>query len=203
VYSRRGLTRACAAPTIPGNVVAHRPRRRVPQGVGVGVSSSGRSHHRCRLLQPEAHAHLAVHRRRRSEVRLGLRSITSPAGVPPARGGNADACRARRRMPGLGSSDRHLCDVEPLTGAATSPMRRRASARGRACHVPGRGSGPRRCGVRLLEAICEQTSLAQMCHGERMEECHPCGLAAEAPMPGSGRPRPNSSLAPQDPDASI
>ena len=34
----------------------------------------------------------------------------------------------------------------------------------------------RRRGVRLLEAIGEPAGIAQVRHGERMEECHPSGL---------------------------
>ena len=39
----------------------------------------GRSPRRLRLLQPEAHVHLAVHRRRGRQVLLGLRWVAGSA----------------------------------------------------------------------------------------------------------------------------
>ena len=72
---------------------------------GTGARLLQRFHLRFRLLQPEAHVHLAVHRRRRGEV------LAEPARClpgPPVElrrgrrgsGRRAGACRAPRRVPG-------------------------------------------------------------------------------------------------------
>ena len=128
---------------------------------------------RLRLLQPEAHVHLAVHRRRGGEVLLRLLALRPCAGrACRGRGGSgrrAGACRARRRAPGPGGSGASAVSASGgrdgrrsrRGGGGRRPRARAPRARGRAssaCSAEARA--PRRAGpaseVRLAERCTSQ-----------------------------------------------
>ena len=88
---------------------------------------------RLRLLQPEPHAHLAVHRRRGGEVLVGLIAFAGARGrASRGRGGSgrrAGACRAARRGPAPG-------------GSGPRRSRHRIGWDGSRCHRAGATQGP-------------------------------------------------------------